>query len=659
MAKEIYMDLIDAIKAIDKPHEDDVLHRIFTTWGENLDPDEVLLEYPRPQFVRDSYFNLNGYWDYSIKDKSETTEDGSAGNDAICPPQDEIDGRILVPFSPEAMLSGVERRLLPDQFLWYRKHLPQIKRKYKSSRLLLHFGAVDHTACIYINSHLVTTHAGGYLPFTADITDYLQYSEDKTSLASNTLTVRVEDSSDSSYHSRGKQTLKRGGMYYSCQSGIWQSVWIEEVPEVYIRQLRIRPESDLRTVTIQVTTSAPADIALRFPGHETITVQKAANVDNTLFASDSAFTSDTCPSLADTKDYSEPCNYQFIITVDSPNLWSPETPYLYPIEVSCGDDLVKSYFAMRYYSIEEDENGINRFFLNHRPYFLMGVLDQGYWPDGLYTAPSDEALIYDITEMKRLHYNMMRKHIKVESARWYYHCDRLGMIVWQDMVSGGSSYAKPVVSYLPTLFPKVFGRMPDGPSHYKAFSRGDARGRSEWIDEMRNTIFYLYNVPSIASWVLFNEGWGQFNAAAATIIAKEIDDTRPIDQASGWFDEGSGDFRSVHNYFRPLSVERDKNGRAFVISEYGGLACHIEGHSSVDRIYGYKKYDTLDELGVAYYNLINADMKPLIEKGLSGAVYTQLCDVEEEVNGLMTYDRRITKINPDLDPNMTAGINSP
>jgi beta-galactosidase/beta-glucuronidase len=278
----------------------------------------------------------------------------------------------------------------------------------------------------------------------------------------------------------------------------------------------------------------------------------------------------------------------------------------------------------------------------------MGVLDQGYWPDGLYTAPSDEALIFDIKEMKRLNFNMMRKHIKVESARWYYHCDRLGMIVWQDMVSGGSSYAKPVVSYLPTLFPKVFGRMSDGPSHYKTFSRGSAEGRSEWLREMQNTIHYLYNVPSIATWCLFNEGWGQFNAAGATIQAKELDPTRPIDQASGWFDEGSGHYRSVHNYFRPLTVEVNSNNRAFVISEYGGLACHIDGHSSVDRIYGYKKYDTLDELGVAYYNLINGDMKPLIAKGLSGAVYTQVSDVEEEVNGLMTYDRRITKINPDI-----------
>ncbi len=651
------MDLIDAIKSIDKPHEDDILNRLYTVWGENLDSSKVLKEYPRPQFVRDSYINLNGYWDYCIVDKPSEFKSEALNKSFDSEMPSVMDGVILVPFSPEAMLSGVERRLLPDQFLWYRRSLPDISRTQNTSRILLHFGAVDQFACIYINGSFVTSHSGGYLPFTVDITDYLSFSQDGLTLCGNTLSVRVEDSSDSSYHNRGKQTLRRGGMYYSCQSGIWQTVWIEEVPSSYIREVRIRPESDLKTLTVQVCTSAPERVAVRFPGHEMVRSADSYETKSNSFACSGTFSSDTCPSLSDSGSGFRPCYYQFSFTIDDAHLWSPEDPYLYPILITAGSDSIRSYFAMRSYGIEQDENGFARFCLNHKPYFLMGVLDQGYWPDGLYTAPADDALIYDIKEMKRLHYNMMRKHIKVESARWYYHCDRLGMIVWQDMVSGGSSYAKPVVSYLPTLFPKVFGRMPDGPAYYNTFSRGSAEGRSEWLEEMKNTIYYLYNVPSIASWVLFNEGWGQFNAAGATIMAKEIDDTRPIDQASGWFDEGSGNFRSVHNYFRPLSVEKDKAGRAFVISEYGGLACHIDGHSSVDRIYGYKKYDTLDELGVAYYNLINADMKPLIAKGLSGAVYTQLSDVEEEVNGLMTYDRRITKINPDLDPHMTTHIN--
>ncbi len=639
------MDLIDAIRAIDKPHEDDVLNRLYTPWGENLDKDNVLKEYPRPQFQRNSYINLNGDWDYCIVPE----EQGSSI-------PEKMDGHILVPFSPEAMLSGVERRLEPYQYLWYKKVLPDLKRTHHNSRFLLHFGAVDQFADIYVNSTLVGSHSGGYLPFTLDITDYLLFDSHNKESLDNMLHVRVKDTSDSSYHSRGKQTLKRGGMYYTCQSGIWQTVWIEEVPNTYIRKLRIRPEADLKTLSVEVSTNNPSKVTVKFPGYEMVKSPSSSDSYDTTFTGDFSFSSDTYPSIGEDHSAISPSYYHFSFTIKEPHLWSPEDPYLYPLQIITDEDHVDSYFAMRYYSIEKDGSGISRFCLNHAPYFLMGALDQGYWPDGLYTAPSDKALIYDITEMKRLHFNMLRKHIKVEAARWYYHCDRLGMIVWQDMVSGGSSYAKPVVSYLPTLFPKVFGRMPDGPATYKTFSRGSAEGRGEWLKEMQNTIRYLYNVPSIATWVLFNEGWGQFNAASATIMAREIDNTRPIDQASGWFDEGSGDFRSVHNYFRPLTVEKDLGGRAFVISEYGGFTHHISGHSSVDRVFGYKKYDTLDQLGVAYYNLMNGTIKPLITKGLAGAVYTQVSDVEEEVNGLMTYDRRITKINPDLDPSLSSNI---
>ncbi len=639
------MDLIDAIRAIDKPHEDDVLNRLYTPWGENLDKDNVLKEYPRPQFQRNSYINLNGDWEYCIVPE----EQGSSI-------PEKMDGHILVPFSPEAMLSGVERRLEPYQYLWYKKVLPVLKRTHLNSRFLLHFGAVDQFADIYVNSTLVGSHSGGYLPFTLDITDYLLFDGHNKESLDNILHVRVKDTSDSSYHSRGKQTLKRGGMYYTCQSGIWQTVWIEEVPNTYIRKLRIRPEADLKTLSVEVSTNNPSKVTVKFPGYEMVKSPSSSDSYDTTFTGDFSFSSDTYPSIGEDHSAISPSYYHFSFTIKEPHLWSPEDPYLYPLQIITDEDHVDSYFAMRYYSIEKDGSGISRFCLNHAPYFLMGALDQGYWPDGLYTAPSDKALIYDITEMKRLHFNMLRKHIKVEAARWYYHCDRLGMIVWQDMVSGGSSYAKPVVSYLPTLFPKVFGRMPDGPATYKTFSRGSAEGRGEWLKEMQNTIRYLYNVPSIATWVLFNEGWGQFNAASATIMAREIDNTRPIDQASGWFDEGSGDFRSVHNYFRPLTVEKDPNGRAFVISEYGGFTHHISGHSSVDRVFGYKKYDTLDQLGVAYYNLMNGTIKPLITKGLAGAVYTQVSDVEEEVNGLMTYDRRITKINPDLDPSLSSNI---
>lgn len=649
------MDLIDAIKSIDKSHEDDVMHRLYTIWGEKLDKDNVLSEYPRPQFQRESFYNLNGLWEYCIVNKPSDFKNASLNKAFDCEIPARMDGQILVPFSPESILSGVERRLEPDQFLWYRTSLPDLKRCCSGSRFLLHFGAVDQTADVYINGSFVASHSGGYLPFTLDITDYLSFSDDAAGHDHNILSVRVQDTSDSSYHSRGKQTLKRGGMYYTCQSGIWQSVWIEEVPPVYIKALRIKPQSDLKTVTIEVCVSERCEVSVSFPENDDLPSHSLTPA--TTFEHFVGTSSDTFPIDISRSSNAADFYYSYSFCIENAHLWSPEDPYLYNIEISAGKDLVRSYFAVRYYSVEPDDKGLYRFNLNHRPYFLMGVLDQGYWPDGLYTAPSDEALQFDVLEMKRLHYNMMRKHIKVEAARWYYHCDRLGMIVWQDMVSGGSSYAKPIVSYLPTLFPKVFGRMPDGPAYYKTFSRSSAEGRSEWLREMQETISHLYNVPSIATWVLFNEGWGQFNAAGATIMAKELDDSRPIDQASGWFDEGSGNYRSVHNYFRPLSVETGIGPRAFVISEYGGLACYVRNHSSVDRVYGYKKYDTLDELGVAYYNLINASMKPLIAKGLSGAVYTQVSDVEEEVNGLMTYDRRITKINPDLDPHMTTHIN--
>ena len=640
------MDLIDAIRAIDKPHEDDVMARLYTVWGEKLDENNVLKEYPRPQFQRDNYTNLNGKWEYSIVPQE--------GGDKI---PSSMDGEILVPFSPESFLSGVERRLEPYQYLWYKKTLPELKRSFAGSRFLLHFGAVDQFADIYIGSAYVGSHSGGYLPFTVDITNYLSFTSDQMSLSQNTLYVRVKDTSDSSYHSRGKQTLKRGGMYYTAQSGIWQTVWIEEVPETYIRSVRIKPDSDLKTVSIEVSTNHPTMITAKIPGHEMVKSPSKTGSSYTEKAGNYVFSSDTYPTIGVDPTAGAPSYYHFKFTLEDAHLWSPEDPYLYPLQIESDSDHVSSYFAMRYYSIEKDASNITRFCLNHKPYFLMGVLDQGYWPDGLYTAPSDEALIFDITEMKRLHFNMMRKHIKIESARWYYHCDRLGMVVWQDMVSGGSSYAKPVVSYLPTLFPKVFGKMSDGPAYYKTFSRSSAEGRKEWLDEMQNTIHYLYNVPSIGTWVLFNEGWGQFNAAGATVMARDLDDSRPIDQASGWFDEGSGDYRSVHNYFRPLVVEEDEAGRAFVISEYGGFSLHIDDHSSVERVYGYKKYATTDELGVAYYNLINGTLKPLISKGLAGAVYTQLSDVEEEVNGLMTYDRKITKINPNLDPSMLSNMN--
>ncbi len=574
------MNLTDAVKSIIRPHETDILTPLSTVFGESLDRNNILPEYPRPQMVRDSYINLNGLWDYAITDTPAKP--------------DCFQGSILVPFSPEASLSGVNRQLKPDEYLWYQTILPVDADALLSDKhLILHFGAVDYLTELYINEKHVLTHEGGYLPFEADITSYLLSGD-------NFLTLRVRDFTDVRSQARGKQTLKRGGIFYTAQSGIWQSVWMEWVPSSYIKKLQVLANYDTRKVTVHAT----------------------LHVDD--IASDIQVVEET------------------VISEDDFHPWSPESPYLYDLRISYKEDTVTSYFALRAFTIEK-RNGIPYFCLNHKPYFLMGVLDQGYWPDGLYTAPSDEALIYDIMTMKNLGFNMLRKHIKVESARWYYHCDRLGMIVCQDMVNGGSAYHMPVISYLPTLCPGLASHLKD--SHYAALSRKDEKARIQWEKECMETVDYLSFFPSIAIWVPFNEGWGQFNTQRITNLIYHKDNTRLVDSASGWFDQQCGDFISVHNYFRPLTVPVKKWGdRAFFLSEYGGFACHIKNHSSVERVFGYKRYDTLAQFKEAYEELIQKSLYPLRKQGLSGAVFTQLSDVEEEVNGILTYDRKINKL---------------
>lgn len=593
------MNLTDAIKSIIKPHEDDILNPLTTIWGENLDSSHILPEYPRPQLRRKHFINLNGFWDYAVTASDEYP--------AL------FDGKILVPFSPESSLSGVGHILQPTETLWYRTSIWADEQKLNQDmHLLLHFGAVDYEATLYINDTYVVSHQGGYLPFSADITSYLHSGD-------NTLILKVKDGTDTTEQARGKQTLHRGGIFYTPQSGIWQSVWMEWVPACHIQNLWFETDYDTRKVTAHVTvcgSNNPSEITMQvFAGDKQI-------ISQTVFSSDIEFTL----SLQDFRN------------------WSPEDPFLYQVVFTLGEDTVESYFAMRHYSLETYE-GKPVFCLNHSPYFLMGVLDQGYWPDGLYTAPSDEALIYDITTMKQLHFNMLRKHIKVEPARWYYHCDRLGMIVCQDMINGGGKYSMPVISYLPTLFPGLTGLIKD--SRYRMLSRKDKAMRARWEEECREMMEHLRFFPSIAIWCPFNEGWGQFDADRITKWMRALDPSRLIDSTSGWFDQNCGDFISIHNYFRPLSVPvKQWQKRAFFLSEYGGFACHIKGHSSVDRIFGYKRYDTLEELQNGYQELINRSLLPLKEKGLSGAVYTQLSDVEEEVNGILTYDRKVNKLSP-------------
>ena len=595
------MRLKDALANIHKEHADDTLIHLTTVWGEKLDKENIWQEYPRPQMQREHFQMLHGEWDYAIVPQSEEYSF-------------ESQGKILVPFSPEAYLSGVGRQLQPNEYLWYQRALTftkeECQRKEKKERCILHFDAVDQQAVVYVNDIEVAKHYGGYLPFEADITEYV-------SDAPCTLKVRVQDDSDTSYHTRGKQTLKRGGMFYTAQSGIWQSVWYEWVPENYVRKLKITPDYDSAYVKIQI------DSTTRFDTLQINLEDKEAQYE--------------------VLEVSEDGKQQLVLKFTDGKFksWSPEEPYLYDFTLKADSDEIRSYFAMRSFTVEKDAKGIPRFCLNHKPYFLSGLLDQGYWPDGLMTAPCDEAFIYDIELAKKTGFNMIRKHIKIEPLRWYYHCDRMGMIVWQDMVNGGTTYNMMWACYMPTGLPFLGRVIKD--NLYGIFARKSEEGRRLWEEECKGTVEHLYNVPSISTWVPFNEAWGQFDAARVAEDVKSQDPTRTVDHASGWFDQKAGDFNSVHNYFRKLKVEKDEK-RAFVISEYGGYACHISGHSSVERIFGYKKFDTLEDLSNAYHELYEGQVLPLIEKGLSGVVYTQLSDVEEEVNGLATYDRKVVKI---------------
>ena len=552
-----------------------------TPWTEKLDKSCPLPEYPRPQMVRERWLSLNGEWEYAISDSKVIPE--------------RFDGTILVPFSPEAELSGVGRGPEPGQYLWYRRELT-LPEDFTGKRLILHFGAVDQVADLWVNAQHLAAHVGGYLPFEAEITSAL--GEGPLSLV-----VRVTDETDRGFHTRGKQKTKRGGIWYTPQSGIWQSVWLEAVPQSYIRSLRITPFFD----------DAEVDVSADVVGRERAVAH---------FGGES---------------YELPAR----IPVPGFEAWSPEHPRLYDFSVSCGEDEVKSYFAMRKFSVEKDAEGVPRLFLNNEPYFHNGLLDQGYWPDGLYTAPTDEALQRDILTAKESGFNMLRTHIKVEPLRWYYHCDRLGMLVWQDMPCGGGRYSPAVVSA-----PLVTGiHLRD--NAYGLFGRGDEAGRMEFQNELIDMVNHLYNCPCVAMWVIFNEGWGQFDAKKMTDAVRFIDNTRTIDHASGWHDQGVGDVKSEHVYFRPYRFRADKKGRAVVLSEFGGYARAVEGHCFGEKSFGYKKTESADKLALALEELYQKQIRPAKARGLAAAVYTQLSDVEDEINGLVTYDREIVKTEPE------------
>lgn len=573
------------------------MERLMTPFGEKLNKELPLNDYPRPQMARESFQNLNGIWDYAILDEKEQLT--------------EYQGKIVVPFSPECILSGVEKVVKPTDVLYYRRSFLFSK---ENDRALLHFGAVDYACEVTLNGKKVGSHRGGYFPFTFDVTDCILEGE-------NVLEVSVTDPSETGVQARGKQTTKRGGIWYTPQSGIWQTVWLEQVTDNFITALKLTPDIDKNELKVELSFlngAEKAEIAVSDKGREITKIETENGIAT--------------------------------IALSSYELWSPEDPYLYDLTIRAGKDEIKSYFGMRKFSIGKDEKGVPRMMLNNKPYFHNGLLDQGYWSDGMYTAPSDEALIYDIETMKKMGFNMLRKHIKIEPLRWYYHCDRLGMIVWQDMISGGGAFTIKAIAVVPALNlvfnTKKFAHKDTGDKAYEFFSRTDKDGRNEYYVDSERMVEELYNVVSLAVWVPHNEGWGQFDANKTAEFYRKLDPTRIIDHASGWHDQGGGDLNSFHIYFTPFFFPKyNKNDeRPIILSEFGGFSLKVPGHMfNKDKFFGYRKYYEQEEFDKALEKLFVGKIKNLIAKGLSATVYTEVSDVEDECNGLLSYDRRVVK----------------
>ena len=576
---------------------------LMTRWAKDVDPACPLPEYPRPQMTRPRWVNLNGLWEFAVTPKEQASVFG-------------FDGRILVPFAIESALSGVGLALQPNERLWYRRTFvsPLRPGDHRSgSRLLLHFGAVDWAAEAWVNGRPVGAHQGGFLPFTFDITEAVVPGE-------NELIVAVVDPTDARLQQRGKQVLRPKSIWYTAVSGIWQTVWLEVVPDVSIDSLRLTPNLDAETLTLEVQLHG---------GKARLTVE--------------AIASDGRRAVARARG---PASRPLVLKLGKARAWSPDDPHLYGLRVRLIDgrravDEVGSYFAMRKFGLGRDRDGHLRFELNNRPLFLYGPLDQGYFPDGLYTAPTDAALRFDIEYTKRLGCNLIRKHIKVEPARWYAHCDRLGMIVWQDMPNGGKA-----VGDVTSLLAILYGLNRSDRRWLGRAGRADEANRRQFRDELKGMINALHNAACVAAWVPFNEGWGQFDAAEIGAWVKSLDEARLVDDASGWFDQGGGDFRSRHIYFKKLGQPRADPSRALAISEFGGLSLRLAGHLwDAERKFGYRFYESPAQLTDAYLLLLSEELGPLIEQGLAAAVYTQLADVEIEFNGYLTYDRAVPKMD--------------
>ncbi len=588
------------------------MERLLTRWGKSLNKDLPLNDYPRPQLKRESFINLNGQWNYAVLDEYKKFNG--------------YQGKITVPFSPECILSGVEKLVQPTDKLYYQRTFNFTRTNH---RVLLHFGAVDYKCEVTLNNSFVGSHTGGYLPFTFDVTSLILDGE-------NDLRVTVTDPSNTGTQARGKQTFKRGGIWYTPQSGIWQTVWLEEVCQGYIESLKLTPDIDNDQVTVEINYNGKADDEMAAVIMDKGEVKAAAKL----------------------------VGGKGILKMSDYELWSPENPYLYDIKIAAGNDRVESYFGMRKFSVGKDSDGTPRYMLNNKPYFFNGLLDQGYWSDGMLTAPHDEALIYDIQTMKDLGFNTLRKHIKIEPLRWYYHCDRLGMIVWQDMINGGGEYSFVAIGAAPFMSlvfnNKHIGRVTDGENHYKYFSREDAQGREEYYKDSEGMIDHLYNVTSLAMWVPFNEAWGQFDSVKAFEFYRKKDPTRLIDHASGWVDHGVGDANSFHIYFTPFVFPKysKDDERPIALTEFGGFSMQAKGHMyNKDKFFGYRKYYNQEKFDEAIRRLYEERiLKCVKNKGLSAIIYTEVSDVEDECNGILTYDREVLKVNPEMMKSANAKL---
>jgi beta-galactosidase/beta-glucuronidase len=566
--------------------------RIRTQWADSINPASPLPEYPRPQFERkNNWINLNGLWNFSITSVQATS-------------MTSPEGSILVPFAVESALSGVGRTVGKDSLLWYSKAIT-IPKNFRNKTVLIHFGAVDWQCELFVNGKSAGKHEGGYDPFSFDITSLLSKS------STNNLVIRVWDPTDQGPQPRGKQVSKPEGIWYTAVTGIWQTVWLEAVSPTYITLVKHVPDVDKSSLTID------AQVASLQPGDQL----KVVAFDNGTQVGEAVINPGTSSS----------------ISIPNPHLWSPEDPYLYQLKYSVTRkgkliDEASSYFAMRKISLKQDANKIQRIALNDKTIFQYGPLDQGWWPDGLYTAPTDAALKYDVAQTKAMGFNLIRKHVKVEPARWYYYCDLLGMLVWQDMPSGEDTDAN---RWEPRPF--IIGLGTD----IKRNDLSEKIYRTEWERIMNS----LYNFPSIVTWIPFNEGWGQFKTAEITGWTMKKDPSRLVNAASGGNYVMEGHIIDLHNYPEPAMPDPAIFGKnqAIVLGEFGGLGLPVKDHLWQEKNWGYQSFGTSDSLFRRYSGFADKLAK-LIPIGLTAAIYTQTTDVEGEINGLMTYDRKIIKM---------------